>query len=79
MVNPIFLVDNMLKKLCSTMRNCGIDAEFISIKDYDLAVSQAIKEKRILITRDSKIISKRHINIPIYLLKERSDTDLMFK
>ena len=61
------------------MRNCGIDTEFISIKDYDLAVSQTLKEKRILVTRDSKLISKRHINVPIYLLKERSDTDLMFK
>jgi uncharacterized protein with PIN domain len=51
------------------MRNCGIDTDFISIKDYDLAVSQSLKEKRILVTRDSKLISKRHINVPIYLLK----------
>lgn len=33
----------MLKKLSSTMRNCGIDAEYISVKDYELAISQAKK------------------------------------
>jgi uncharacterized protein with PIN domain len=41
--DPIFLIDNMLKRLCSTMRNCGIDAEFIAIKDYELAIGQAKK------------------------------------
>lgn len=31
----------MLKKLCTNMRNLGIDAEYIAIKDYDFAVTQA--------------------------------------
>lgn len=69
----------MLKKLCSTMRNVGIDTEFISVKDYDLAASQAKKEKRIFITRDTKLLTNRYSNIPIYLLKERADSDVMFK
>ena len=69
----------MLKKLCSTMRNCGLDAEFISVKDYDLATSQSKKEKRILITRDSKLTLKKYSNYAIYFLKERGDSDIMFK
>jgi hypothetical protein len=33
----------MLKKLSSTLRNCGIDAEYISIRDHELAEAQARK------------------------------------
>ena len=69
----------MLKKLCSTMRNCGLDAEFIAIRDHDLAVSQAKKEKRIFISRDTKLVNKRFAHVPIYLLREKSDSDMMFK
>lgn len=69
----------MLKKLCSTMRNCGIDAEFISIRDHDLAVSQCKKQKRIFVTRDTKTTNKKFMNIPVYLLKEKADSDIMFK
>jgi uncharacterized protein with PIN domain len=61
------------------MRNCGLDTEFISVKDYDLVTSQSKKEKRILITRDSKLIQKKYSNFAIYLLKERGDSDIMFK
>lgn len=40
---PRFLVDNMLKKLCSIMRNCGLDTEYIAVKDYELVMSLASK------------------------------------
>ncbi len=33
---PKFLVDNMLKKLSAIMRNCGIDADYIAVRDYQL-------------------------------------------
>jgi hypothetical protein len=33
----------MLKKLSSIMRNCGLDAEYISIRDYALASELAEK------------------------------------
>ena len=39
----IFLIDNMLKKLCSTLRNCGLDAEFQAVKDYNLALAHSKK------------------------------------
>lgn len=40
---PKFLIDNMLKKLSSILRNCGLDAEYIAVRDYQLAT--AIAEK----------------------------------
>lgn len=61
------------------MRNCGIDTEFISIKDHNLAFSQCKQEKRIFVTRDTKVLNKKLNNFPVYLLKERSDSDIMFK
>lgn len=33
---PKFLVDSMLKRLCSLLRNLGIDAEFVSVSNYEL-------------------------------------------
>lgn len=32
---PKFVVDSMLKRLCSLLRNLGIDAEFMSISNYE--------------------------------------------
>ena len=40
---PKFLVDNMLKKLSSILRNYGLDAEYIAIRDYNLAIEIAEK------------------------------------
>jgi len=31
----------MSKKLASVMRNCGLDAEYIAVRDYDLAIELA--------------------------------------
>jgi hypothetical protein len=31
----------MLKKLSNVMRNCGLDAEFIAVRDYQLATALA--------------------------------------
>lgn len=31
---PKFVVDNMLKKVCSNMRNLGIDTEYISVSNF---------------------------------------------
>lgn len=33
---PKFLVDSMLKRLCSLLRNLGIDAEFVPVSNYEL-------------------------------------------
>lgn len=38
-----FLVDNMLKRLATFLRNLGLDAAYLSVKDYHLAVSLAAK------------------------------------
>ena len=38
---PKFLVDNMLKKLSTYLRNLGLDAEYLSVRDFEVAVSIA--------------------------------------
>lgn len=76
---PIFLVDNMLKKLSSIMRNCGINAEYIAVKDHALAIDIASKERRIILTRDTLLFNRKDSPVPVYLLREKGDSDLMFE
>jgi uncharacterized protein with PIN domain len=59
----------MLKKLSSTMRNCGLDADYIAVRDYNLATTLAEKEGRIILTRDSKFFQRKDHQIPIYLIQ----------
>jgi uncharacterized protein with PIN domain len=49
------------------------------VKDHDLLLTQAKKEKRIIVTRDGKLAQRKGLTSPIYLLKERSDTEIMFE
>ena len=44
-----------------------------------MTIGQSKKEKRIIVTRDGKMAQLKHHLAPVYLLKERSDTFLMFK
>lgn len=43
MKRPKFMVDNMMKKLAGFLRNLGLDAEYLEVKDHTLAVSVAQK------------------------------------
>jgi uncharacterized protein with PIN domain len=43
MKKPKFLVDNMLKRLATYLRNLGLDAEYLSVKDHTLVISIAMK------------------------------------
>jgi len=61
------------------MRNCGLDAEYIAIKDYELAIAQSKKEKRIIVTRDSQLAQRYYTQVPIFLLKEGSSSERMFE
>lgn len=49
----------MMKKLCGTMRNCGMDAEFLSVKNYQLALEIALKQERTIVTRDNRLFSRK--------------------
>lgn len=50
------------------MRNCGIDAEYIAVRDYELASEIAEKDQRIILTRDIKFFQRKDNRIPIYLI-----------
>ena len=75
---PKFMIDNMLKKLSSVMRNLGIDAEYISVCDHSLIREMAEKEKRIILTRDWKLLQKRDPKTPIYCINAKGDCYDMF-
>jgi hypothetical protein len=32
---PKFIVDSMVKKLCSLLRNLGIDTEYMAVSNYE--------------------------------------------
>lgn len=71
---PKFLIDSMLKKLCSMMRNLGIDSEYMNVSNFEVMKSIAEKEERIIITRDTKLLSKRNHKMPVYLIAEKGDS-----
>lgn len=65
---PKFLIDNMLKRLCSLLRNLGIDAEYMGVCNYELMQETAKKEGRIILTKDKKLLSKKSAAMPIYCI-----------
>ena len=65
---PKFLVDNMLKRVATFLRNLGLDAEYLSVKDHTLVVSMAAKEGRIILTKDKYLQAKRNTRVPIYFI-----------
>lgn len=66
---PKFLVDNMLKRVATFLRNLGLDAEYLSVKDHTLVVSMAEKEGRIILTKDKNLQVRRNTRVPIYLIE----------
>ena len=69
----------MLKKLSTTMRNYGIDTEYISVNDHELIRELAEKEGRVILTKDSKLFQKRDPATPVYFISERGDSEKMFE
>lgn len=65
---PAFLVDTMLKKLCSLLRNLGIDSEYMPKNNFELMQEIASKEHRIILTRDKKLLAKKNHRMPIYCI-----------
>lgn len=71
---PKFMVDNMLKKLAGYLRNLGLDAEYLEVKDHTLALSVAQKEERIILTKDKHLRSKKNARVPIFYI-ESNDSE----
>jgi len=56
--SPQFLLDHMLGRLAKYLRFLGYDALFTK-EDDDLLISRALRENRILLTRDTGIVRRR--------------------
>ncbi|CAD8109601.1 unnamed protein product [Paramecium sonneborni] len=76
--NMKFLVDCMLKKLASFLRNLGIDTEYNEKNDHYNLEQQAITEQRIIITRDKKLYEKPQLKAPCLLLSDNLNTEQQF-
>ncbi|KAL4475124.1 hypothetical protein ABPG74_001820 [Tetrahymena malaccensis] len=73
-----FLIDNMLFKLVKYLRNSGIDAAYITEKDYQLLQDLSLREERVVVTRDNKLFNMKK-SIPVYILQENLDTEKQFQ
>lgn len=69
----------MLKRLCSLLRNLGIDAEYVAVSNYQLMQETAKNQERIILTRDRKLLNKKTPSMPIYCIAEKGDSDLMLE
>lgn len=69
----------MLKRLCSLLRNLGLDAEYVAVSNFEHMQQIATKEGRIIITRDRKLLAKKSPKMPIYCIVEKGDSDLMLE
>ncbi len=58
--SPQFLLDHMLGRLAKYLRFLGYDALFTK-EDDDLLISRALREGRILLTRDTGIVKRRAV------------------
>jgi len=60
-----FIVDEMLGKLAKWLRLLGYDTSYITSIDDGTLVQLAFREKRIIITRDTHMLERKHL--PRYL------------
>jgi uncharacterized protein with PIN domain len=58
-----FLVDFMLGRLCRWLRLIGEDAEYFTGDDKGGIVYRSLKDRRIILTRDTRLSKKRALKI----------------
>lgn len=61
-----FIADKMLGKAAKWLRILGYDTAYVKNTSDNYIVNQAFKEQRILLTRDTVLIERKHI--PHYIL-----------
>lgn len=66
----------MLKRVATFLRNLGLDAEYLSVKDHTLVVSMAAKEGRIILTKDKNLQAKRNTRVPIYFIESQDSEEM---
>ena len=74
---PRFMLDVHLGKLARKLRMCGIDASlFNGISDSDL-VNKALKERRIILTRDIELLKRNVLKRGYWIRNEDPDRQLI--
>ena len=76
MKKPKFIVDNMLKRLSTYLRNLGLDAEYLAVRDFSVAISIAANEQRIIITKDKHLKYKKNVRVPVYLIQSHESENM---
>jgi|YelNatPaOPRAMG01_1025707.scaffolds.fasta_scaffold02498_9 uncharacterized protein with PIN domain len=66
---PKFLVDEMLGDVARWLRILGYDASYVKEMEDEEIIKRAIKEKRVILTKDEKMRSKE---AKIYIVKGRT-------
>jgi len=66
---PKFLVDEMLGDVARWLRILGYDASYVKKVEDEEIITRAVKEKRIILTRDEKMRSKE---AKIYIVKGKT-------
>ena len=72
---PRFLVDTMLGRLATWLRILGYDAAYFRGEDRDL-LAQAWREGRILLTRDTRLLTRRRLPPHLAIASDRAAEQL---
>jgi uncharacterized protein with PIN domain len=71
-----FLADGMLGKLSRWLRMLGCDVKYQNDLNDDELIKIAVKENRILLTRDVQLFSRaKKNNVQAYLVRSRTETE----
>ncbi|HCJ65749.1 MAG TPA: hypothetical protein DHV62_00080 [Elusimicrobia bacterium] len=62
-MEPKFLVDFMLGRLCKWLRIFGFDTEYFTSLNKNIIVYQSLKEGRILLTRDQRVSKNKALKV----------------
>ena len=68
---PRFVLDAMLGRLARWLRLAGLDTRFDGAVEDDVLLKVALRERRILVTRDRALAQRaRRLDVPVILLQE---------
>ena len=77
---PIFFVDAMLGNIARKLRLLGYDSKHFSDIDDTKLINMAIKEKRIIISKDRALIHRaQKFGIKTIYIKKQKDTEQFFE
>lgn len=74
--SPRFLCDAMLGKLCKWLRVAGFDAAYARLSIPIQLVEAARREERVLLTRNTKVLSRENLPPHLFLASDRWEEQL---